>query len=315
MALAASQALVQGCGKAKPSGAAVTEADGGAGNDGANPSAEAGDTKRDEPGNGGLDGSNAILDVAPEADPKGPILDCDKEPERCALCSGKYSTISLHYTETIRGTWQYDPGGVYVTLAAPGYPCSAFLHDGAVRPTLDDDRWVGAPQGDVIAFSTASTLTASDYRSAQFRYFRSLVFVPASVQIDSFRVTTTGVDDSVHLVLYNSKYPNGISPADAGPSDPDVGACAGNGDSSWDFKGYAQAGEINVVLIVQADMSPTVCALGKADITVNSSPIPLFDCVTGIGPTIEPGPESPDAAGAEPAGAEPTDANASGAEP
>ena len=292
IAIAISQALVQGC---APSPKLVMDAgDGsldvnsevvGRGDD---PSKDAGADKLDGAIYHDDAGGDSLGDVPLEAPATSPPTDCERDPERCAFCTGKYLTVPLNETQTIRGTWQYNPGGAFVTLPAPGYPCSAFLYDGPVRPPLDDDHWVAAPDGALINFSTTSTLMASNYTNVQFRYFRSLVFIPASVTIDSFRVTTAGVDDSVRLVLYNSKYPMGVSPTDVGPSDPSepaAGACAGNGDSAWDFKAYAQAGEINVVLVTQADMSPTVSSLGKTDITVNGAPIPLYDCVTGTDPT------------------------------
>jgi hypothetical protein len=296
LALTCAAALGVGCGHDKPSEGAVANGDGGAGTAGSTAGAGGGGRAGSGTGGatggtsgGGLDagGSDGAVDVPPEA-PTSPPVDCDVDPERCAFCTSKYATVSLHHTETVRGTWQYDPGGPYVSLPGPGYPCAAFLYDGAVRPTLDDDHWVGAPDGTSIRFSMTSTLTSNDYRTAQFRYFRSLVYVPPSVTIDSFRVIATGVDDSVHIILYNSKYPSGVSPTDAGPSDPQVGACAGNGDSSWELKSYAQAGEINLVFVIQADLSPTVSSL-TTDITVNNAPVPLYDCVKGAGPPVEPG--------------------------
>jgi hypothetical protein len=244
-------------------------------------------------------GADASLDLPHEPDPTSPLVECDVHPERCALCTGMYATVPFRRLMPVRGTWQYNPGGAVVDLPEPGYPCAAFKYDGPVRPTLDDDRWVGAPAGDTIQFSTVSNITTTGYKSAQFRYFRSLVYVPAELKLDSFRVTVTGVDDSVKVILFNSKYPTGVSPQDAGPSDATVGACNGNGDTAWDLKAYAQVGEVNVVLIIQADMSPTVCSLGKTDITVNSAEVPLFDCVTGTPPSGDvepPPPEATDAA-------------------
>jgi hypothetical protein len=238
-------------------------------------------------------------------EPTSPTVDCNVDPERCAFCTGQYTTISLNGNETVRGTWQYNPGGKYVSLPVAGYPCAAFLYDGPVRPSPDDDHWVGAPDGALITFSMTSTIPTTDYRIAQFRYFRSLVYLPPTPKIDSFRVMVTGVDDSVHLVLYNSKYPSGVSPTDAGPSDPRVGACAGNGDNAWDFASYVQPGEINVVLIVQADMSPDICSLGRTDITVNGASVPLYDCVAGIGPPVEAGTEAGVPTPSTDAGAEP----------
>jgi hypothetical protein len=300
-------ALGQGCGKPKPSSGAITEDDGAAGTGtagaagagtaggaagggataGGSGSGQAGGSSQvDATGSGGGD---AMIDMGHEPDPIGPVVDCSRDPERCAFCTGKYATVTINEPVAMRGTWQFNPGGPSVTLADPGFPCSAFLHDGSVRPSLDDDHWVGATNGATIDYSTSSTLTTTDYRSAQFSYFRTMVFLPASLSVDSFRVLISGVDDSVRVMLYNSKYPQGISPSDAGASDPDVGACAGYMDAAWDLKSYVQVGEVNVVEVIQVDLRPTVSALNKGDVTVNGAELPLYDCVNGIPPNLDAG--------------------------
>jgi hypothetical protein len=258
-------------------------------------------------GAAGQAAGDAMTDLPHEPDPTSPPVDCDLHPERCALCSGKYATVSYHRTMPIRGTWQYDPGGPAVALPESGYPCAAFKYEGPVRPTLDDDRWVGAPDATSIVFSTDSNIPTANYRTAQFRYFRSLVYIPDGHPPGSFRVVVTGVDDSVEVILFNSTHPEGVSPQGVGPSDPAVGACNGNGDAAWELEAYARAGEVNLVLIIQADMSPTVSSLGKSDVTVDGADTLLYDCVTGTPPPgdVEPPPpdagaEAPDAASDSP---------------
>jgi hypothetical protein len=306
-ALALSQAIAQGCGRAKPTGAAITDSPGAAGAGGSAASSagspgDAGGTGGAAGAAGGVGGAisegggdatnDLAIDLPSEPLPTSPLVDCNANPERCAFCTAEYPTIQVHRAESMRGTWQANPGGAPVMLPVSGYPCAAFLYDGPVRPAADDDHWVGAPNGQFINYSVTSTLPVSDYRYAQFYYFRSLVYVPPGTTISSFRVVVGSVDDSVKLILFNSKYPNGVSPTDAGPSDPAVGACNGNGGASWDFKDYAQAGEINLVLIIHVDLSPTVSSISQSDITVNGQELPLFDCVSGVGPppdVVEPG--------------------------
>jgi hypothetical protein len=267
--------------------------DGAAGNGGAagqSGSGQAG-AQADATGGGGAGqtGSDAMVDMSQEPAPIGPVVDCSHDPERCAFCTGNYATVTINEPVPMRGTWQFNPGGPSVMLADPGFPCSAFLHDGPVRPSPDDDHWVGATKGDSIGYSTSSTLTTSDYRSAQFSYFRTMVFLPASLTVDSFRVLITGVDDSARVLLFNSKYPQGISPSDAGPSDPAVGACVGYMDGAWELKSYVQVGEVNVVLVIQVDLKPTVSALNSGDVTVNGAELPLYDCVNGVPPHLDAG--------------------------
>ena len=56
------------------------------------------------------------------------------------------------------------------------------------------------------------------YTDAQFRYFRSYIFVPTGANLKSLSVKARGIDDSVHLENTNSRYPKGTSPRDVGPS-------------------------------------------------------------------------------------------------
>ncbi|HEX4348016.1 MAG TPA: hypothetical protein VHZ73_10610 [Vicinamibacterales bacterium] len=251
---------------------------------------------------------------ASDAPLTSPPINCGEKPEQCAFCSGNYATISVQRTAIIRGTWQYNPGGPYVTLPGPGYPCAAFSHDDATTPLADDDHWIAAPDGAFIGFRQSSVLTMTGYVQAQFRYFRTLVFVPSAFDVKTFTVAAQGVDDSVHIVIFNSKYPNGVSPTDAGPSDPTVGACGGFGDWSWDFKSYVQPGEINVFFLVQADLNPSTSSLVRVDLRANGAPIPLYDCVNppALGaPGVEPPGED---AGVDDPGSDAGTADAPGAD-
>jgi hypothetical protein len=195
-----------------------------------------------------------------------------------ALCTGDYGTIMFEHTALIRGSWQFNPGGPYVEMMEPGYPCAAFLQDGDVRPSLDDPNWTDTEDGEFVHFSEVSTVPESGYTVAQFRYFRSLVFVPEGAGLRSLTVSALGIDDAIHIELFNSKYPDGISPIDAGPSDPEVGACQGNDAASWDFQGYVVEGEVNVVLVVHADMNPATSTLAEVRIEADAAPIPLVSC-------------------------------------
>jgi hypothetical protein len=269
----------------------------------------------------GGDGPGAIVVVDARGDvpdPVSPPVDCTAEPQRCALCTGRYEETQARESQLIRGSWQYNPGGPYVHLPVSGYPCAAFAYDGDVRPPMRDEHWVPAPNGDSIAFSADSTLPRSEYRDVQFRYFRSLVFVPADFNVAAFNVTVTGVDDSVRVILFNSKYPEGVSPKDVGPTDPVVGACAGNGDHDWDLVDYVKAGEVNIVLLIHADMNPSTSMLQKVEVKVNGAGISLFHCdVRGdagviTGPSDDDGGSPADATDADPTDADTSDANDAG---
>jgi hypothetical protein len=195
-----------------------------------------------------------------------------------ALCTDAYDSVKLKHPELIRGSWQFNPGGAYVTLPERGYPCLAFLHDADVRPAMDDPAWTDAANGEFLGFSERSTVPESNYSAAQFRYFRSLVFVPEGAQVKSLTVSALGIDDAIYIELFNSKYPEGVSPLDAGPSDPMVGSCYGNDSASWDFKNYFVEGEVNVVFLVHGDMNPATSTLAEVRIEADGAPIPLVSC-------------------------------------
>lgn len=195
-----------------------------------------------------------------------------------ALCTDAFDSVVLNHPDLIRGSWQFNPGGPYVTLEESGYPCLAFLHDGAVRPTMDDPAWTDATNGEFLGFSERSTVPESNYKVAQFRYFRSLVFVPEGANVKSLTVSAIGIDDAIYVELFNSKHPDGVSPLDAGPSDPMVGSCYGNDSASWDFKDYFVEGEVNAVLVVHADMNPATSTLAEVRIEANGAPIQIVSC-------------------------------------
>lgn len=195
-----------------------------------------------------------------------------------ALCTDAFDSVELNHPELIRGSWQFNPGGPYVTLPENGYPCTAFLHDTEVRPAMDDPGWTDAANGEFLGFSETSTVPESNYTVAQFRYFRSLVFVPKGAQVKSLTVSALGIDDAIYVELFNSKHPDGISPLDAGPSDPMVGACYGNDSAEWDFKSYFVEGEVNAVLVVHADMNPATSTLAEVRIEANGAPIQIVSC-------------------------------------
>jgi hypothetical protein len=152
-----------------------------------------------------------------------------------------------------------------------------FLFD-AERPPLDDRHWTTAPDGDFIGFSETSTIPDHGYVTAQFRYFRTAIYVPDGGRPSSLTVTATDIDDAVFLALFSPSRPDGFSPLDAGPSDPDVGACYGNGGASWDIARFLDEGEVNHLLVVHADMNPFISSLSTVEIMADGRPIQMVSC-------------------------------------
>jgi hypothetical protein len=219
---------------------------------------------------GDVDGDGQI-------DYRSAVIDAPDEVRR-ALCSSE--TAELDFDKLTRGSWQFNPGGGFMELPEAGYPCKAFLYD-EMRPEPSDKRWTDAADADFVGFSETSTISAAGYMTAQFRYFRTLLFVPEGKRPAALTVKVTGIDDALYLAVYNSKYPEGVSPTDAGPSEEDVGACSGNGHADWDLTGYIEPGEVNTLLLVHADMSPATSSLDSVEVEADGLPIQMVSCEGG----------------------------------
>ena len=231
----------------------------------------------------GAEGSDAAppedIDGDGKPDIRATVIEAPSDVRR-ALCSNEYKTAVLDYDQLTRGSWQFNPGGGYLDLPEPGYPCRAFLYD-AMRPTPFDEGWIDAQDRDFVGFSETSTITLPGYVTAQLRYFRTLIFVPDGKAPRTLTFEASGIDDALYLAIYNSTHPEGYSPTDAGPSDPEVGACHGNGQASWDLAGQLEPGEINMVLLVHADMSPATSALSAVQVLADGQPLQMVSCGDG----------------------------------
>lgn len=195
-----------------------------------------------------------------------------------ALCTDAYDSVKLSYANVTRGSWQVNPGGAAVQFTMPSYPCAAFLEEKKTRPAANDTRWTDAMDGAFLGFNEMSTITTVDYTRGQFRYFRSFIYVPKGANLQKLTVTATGIDDSVFLELTNTRYPKGISPLDVGPSEAGVGACQGNGMGEWNLAKYIAENEVNVLLLVHADLSAATSTLTSVDIRADGAPIQLVSC-------------------------------------
>jgi hypothetical protein len=229
-----------------------------------------------------FDAGPDLIDAGPVAagdiDATQPLVITAPMEVKEALCSDAYDSVKLMYESVTRGSWQANPGGTFMKLSAPGYPCAAFLQEKKMRPAINDLKWTDAVDGAFVGFSEPSSISTHDYSEAQFRYFRSFIFVPKGANLKTLSVHATGIDDSLYLELTNTRYPMGVSPSDVGPSDPMVGACQGNGAGEWDLAKYVAEGEINVLLLVHADLSAATSTLVSVDIRADGAPIQLVSC-------------------------------------
>lgn len=114
-----------------------------------------------------------------------------------------------------------------------------------IPPALDAG-WALAPldgSGNIF-FAEASTVPCRD--AVDFTYFQTLVDVPIGASVQPFTVTFAQVDDFARVFIFNSAHPNGIYV-------PGETIIPGNTAVSADLSGFVVAGEVNRVLIVQAD--------------------------------------------------------------
>lgn len=211
-----------------------------------------------------------------EIDPRSTVIEASPSVRR-ALCTDEYATAELSYDTITRGSWQFNPGGGFVNLPEPGYPCRAFLYD-STRPSPFDARWTNAVDRDFVGFSESSAIIGTTYLAAQFRYFRTALFIPTGKRPSTLALRASGIDDALFVAIYNSTYPDGFSPNDAGPKEAEVGACSGNGQASWDFADYVEPGEVNVLLLVHADMSAATSSLTSVEIDADGQPIQMVSC-------------------------------------
>jgi hypothetical protein len=229
---------------------------------------------------GGTSGSRSPatedFDGDGEPDERATVIQAPVDVKR-ALCSNEYQSAVLDFDKITRGSWQFNPGGGFLDLPEPGYPCTAFMHD-TMRPTPVDKRWTDAKDRDFVGFEETSTISSEGYLTAQFRYFRTLIFVPKNATLTSLSVKASGIDDALYLAVYNADNPEGTSPLDAGPSQEGVGACSGNGHAEWQLSKAIKKGQINMLLLVHADMSPSTSSLASVEILANGEPIQMVAC-------------------------------------
>jgi hypothetical protein len=183
------------------------------------------------------------------------------------LCDGKLEG-RREELKVVRSSWQFHPGTSFTDFnGVPGYPCKAF--DFARAPAMTDLTWTNAPSGKSIAFSEASTFCASPpnptYSKGQFRYFRALVWIPKAGTTKDLTLRAEGIDDSLQVVVHNSKGSSTV-------------VCQGNGSLSVDLAPHLAAGEINAVLLAHADLNCAVSALTSVDLLSEGAPVDIVGC-------------------------------------
>ena len=83
------------------------------------------------------------------------------------------------------------------------------------------------------------------WRYGDFTYFQTFVNVPSNVQVTTFTITFSGMDDGSRVTIFNSAYPGGLVI-------PGSYVYLG-GSGTTNLAAYVKAGELNRVVITQVD--------------------------------------------------------------
>lgn len=110
------------------------------------------------------------------------------------------------------------------------------------------DGWRVAPNATSIGYQKASILCGNTTCrcGGDFTYFRALVRIPQGFSIQRFSVELRGMDDGTRVTIFNSRYPQGLTP-------PGGYAYIVSGFLFLELGPYAVAGEHNVVVLTHVD--------------------------------------------------------------
>ena len=177
-----------------------------------------------------------------------------------------------------RTPWQMHNGNE-VTASNPlgllRFSCNPSRHgqdceyDVASVPAASDPEWLAAPNGDTIAFevypSRVCQAPSTCLRYGDFTYFQTFVTVPSNVNVTTFTISFSGMDDGSRVSIYNSRYPGGLVV-------PGSYVYLG-GTGTTNLASYVKAGEINRVVITQVDDCCTHNRLQRAAVVLNGEEV------------------------------------------
>ena len=125
--------------------------------------------------------------------------------------------------------------------------------------------WKSAPNPDKVGFSRPSILcgVANCRCGGDFTYFRNTVTLPQNFNLTKFEIELNGMDDGTRVTIFNSKHPNGVTPAG--------GYIFLGGKLTQDLKSYAQVGEANTIILTHVDDCCQQSNLQEAFIRINGA--------------------------------------------
>ncbi|MCK6510923.1 hypothetical protein L6R29_13260 [Myxococcota bacterium] len=167
------------------------------------------------------------------------------------------------------GQWYMHEGSGIANFACQSQHGAVFAYQYASIPPWPDAGWKLAPDPTIINLNRRSSLCDAGTPcrcGGDFTYFRNEVSIPANYSLTSFVVELNGMDDGTRITLYNSRYPNGVTP-------PNGYVFLGQ-SLSQDLQSYAAIGEVNVILLTHIDDCCQDSNLREAYIRLNGQRVP-----------------------------------------
>lgn len=131
-------------------------------------------------------------------------------------------------------------------------------------PAASDPDWGSAPNGETINFDIPSRVCQAPIGCmayGDFTYFQTFVNVPQNVQVTTFTISFSGMDDGSRVTIFNSANPGGLVI-------PGSYVYLG-GSGTANLAAYVVAGELNRVVITQVDDCCSENRLRSAAVVLN----------------------------------------------
>src|ERR1051325_443732 len=193
--------------------------------------------------------------------------------------------LSFKVLAQTRTPWQMnlDGGPVCFGVRTAGHGDTNEYTFAPPIPSTTDPGWVPAPNGDIIAFSTNSSLgqltncpscpttnctgCSVSYGgvAGDFTFFQTFVFIPTNLVVTNFAIFFSGVDDGARVTIFNSVYPTGQVVA---------GSYVLYGQTNTaNLAPLVTLGESNRVVVTLVDDKCTQGALSSAIVVLNTTPV------------------------------------------
>jgi hypothetical protein len=148
------------------------------------------------------------------------------------------------------------------------------MYQYASIPGVTDSRWVTATLNSSggVEFSQNSLLPTCLNR-ADFTYFQTNVSIPSNFTISTATVSFASADDGVRVYVFNSAYPSGGFVLGTEIK-------LGQGNVTGNISSLLRVGEVNRIVLVQADDCPSGNNMSNAQMVVNGTVVNSLPTIT-----------------------------------